>query len=338
MLSVCPINTVLASLSVVEAVVKVREEATLEKLEALVKRASELRSNLNALASAIETKYSSDPRFGSFITNVLKAVRPKEPPNDQLLGVSSSLEKYIEDLERSVKMLTEYVIALDKLQEGLAKLERELGELQAWSELLRELAPHLAAETSRLTTNAQRLLFQPPLEDLRRLLDEVELTVKEAKSHNRVCKTVYINRANELLSRASQLLKTIKRIRGGTSLLEAGRLQAYEEALAKIVDRLVEATRRPLEVKLDLVAMKAEIEAIEREASVLGERVLSEEEEATAKEIERIARGLGGRVLTLSALLEVLSRRTGLPTDTVVRQLLTLEKKGFVTVQVKLTV
>ncbi|MEM2298579.1 MAG: hypothetical protein QXW23_03570, partial [Thermofilaceae archaeon] len=112
----------------VEAVVEARREVGLDRLEVLVRRANELKANLGALVSAIESKYSSDPQLGSLISNVLKAVKPPEPPDEQLFNVASSLERYVGELERSVKLLTEYAVTLDKLQEGFGKLEKEAEE------------------------------------------------------------------------------------------------------------------------------------------------------------------------------------------------------------------
>lgn len=321
----------------VEAAVETRKEVSLDRLEALVRRANELRASLNALVGAIESRYSADPRFGGLVSNVLRAVKPSDLSGEQLVEASSSLEKYVTELERRAKMLTEYAVMLDRLQGELSKLEGEASELAVWSELLKEQAPHLAAEAAKLSLSAQRLILQPPLEDLRKVSSEVELLLKEVRSHNRVCRTAYVNRANELLGAASQLAKAVRRARGRLSLTEASRLLALEEALRGALERLNAAARRPLEAKVHLEVVKAELEAIEREVSSLAERAF-EEEGVLAREIERLARGLEGKVVTLSVLLEILAKRTGLPLEVLVRQLITLEKRGVASVQVRLAV
>ncbi|MEM1567558.1 MAG: hypothetical protein QXI84_03685 [Thermofilaceae archaeon] len=320
----------------VEAVVEARREVSLDRLEVLVRRANELKANLGALVSAIESKYSSDPRLGSLISNVLKAVKPPEPPDEQLFSVASSLERYVGELERSVKLLTEYAVTLDKLQEELGKLEREAEELMAWSELLREIAPHLANDASRLAMRAQRLIFQPPLEDLRRALDEVDFLLREAKSHNRVCRTAYVNRVNELLGTASQLIKAVKRAHAGSALTEASKLLAFEEALKEVMKKLTEAARQPLAAKIDLAKIKLDLGNIEREVSLILEQVFNEVDRDLTREIERLARSLNGRPIALSTLLETLSKRVNLPVEAITLQLVSLEKRGFVTIQVKL--
>jgi len=325
---------------VVEALAEARAEVSLERLGALIRRATELRSNFEALAGAIRAKYSSDARISSLVGNVIKALEPQEVSRDRLADISSRLESYVENLERSVKLLTEYAVLLDRLEEGLKRLEREGAELAAWSELLKAAAPHLAAEAAKLAAAAQRLLSQRLFEegDLRRVVDEVELALREARSHARVCRTAYSNRVNELLSQASQVLKALRKAGGAVQLEEAGRVRALEDRLSGLVARLSEALQRPLEVKLDLAAARAELSQIEEEAAALVERALSGEGEVVAREVERLARSLEGRPLTLSLLLETLSRRTGIPMDALARQLVMLEKRGFLTVHVKLSV
>jgi len=323
---------------VTEVVVEAREKADLSKLEMLIKRANELKTNIEALARAIESKYSADPRLGSVVKNLLKTMQPPEPPSDQLLSVSNSLEKYVSALEFGVKTLTTYAVTLDELYEDLEKLEREVAELVVWEELLRNLAPHLASEASRLASRAQRLLSQPPLDEPKRALDEVETFLKEVRSHNRVCRTVYTNRLNELLSTVSQLAKTLKRASKVQTPTDAGRLFAYDEALRKLEEKLEEASRRPLEVKLDLVAVKRELESIEREISVLAESALSAEEGSLARELERVARALDTRAVSFMSLVESLSRRSGLPLEKVCYLIYLLEKRGFVALEVRVKV
>jgi len=320
---------------VVEALLEVREKVDLSKLEVLVKKASELKTNLEALARAIETKYAADPRLGGVVKNLLKAVQPPEPPSDQLLTVSSSLERYVSALETSVKALASYAVALDRLYENLVKLEKEVGELAAWEELLRGSAPHLAAEAAKLAAKARRLLSQPPLEDPQRVLDEVELCLREVRGHARVCRTVYVNRLNELLSKVSLLLKALKKASRAQSTLEAEKLLAYEEALRKLEERLEEASRRPLELKLDLAAAKRELESVEGELAELAESALSGEESGVARELERMARSLDSRVVSYASLVESLSRRSGLPIEKVCFLLYMLEKRGFASLEVR---
>jgi len=321
---------------VVEALLEVRGRADLSKLEALVRRASELKTNLEALARAIETKYAADPRLGSVVKNLLKTAQPPEPPSDQLLTASSSLEKYVSALENSVKALASYAVALDRLYESLVKLEKEAGELAAWGELLREAAPHLAAEATKLVAKAGRLLSQPPLEDPQRMLEEVELCLREVRNRTRVCKTVYVNRLNELLSEVSRLSKLLKRASRAQTPLEAGKLLAYEETLRKLGEKLEEASRRPLELKLDLTAVKRELENVERELAELAESALSGEEGSVAKELERLARSLDSRTVSYALLVESLSRRSGLPIEKVCHLLYVLEKRGYLSLEVRI--
>lgn len=319
-----------------EVIVETRGSADLGKLEMLIRRANELKTNIEALARAIESKYSKDPRLGSIVKNLLKTVQPPEPPNDQLFSISSSLEKYVSALEFGVRTLTTYAVTLDKLYEELDKLEKEVAELTVWEELLKNLAPHLAAEASRLASRAQRLLSQPPLDEPKRALDEVEASLKEVRSHIRVCKTVYMNRLNELSSAVSQLAKTLKRASRIQTPAEAGKLLVHEEALKKLGERLEEASRRPLEVKLDLVAVKRELENIEREISELAESALNAEEGNVARELERVARALEARSVSYASLVESLSKRSGLPLEKVCYLLYLLEKKGFISLEVRI--
>lgn len=317
---------------------RARGEADLSKLEALVKKANELRTNLEALVRAIESKYAADPRLGGVVKNLLRAIQPQEPPGDQLLTLSSSLEKYVSSLETAVKALASYAVALDRLHEDLVRLEKEAGELAAWEELLREVAPHLAAEAAKLVAKARRLLSQPPLEDPQRALDEVELCLKEVRAHARVCRTVYSNRLNDLLSEVSQLLKSLKRASRAQTPLEAGKLLAHEESLKRLEERLEEALRRPLELKLDLAAVKRELEGIGRELAELAESALSGEESGVAKELERLARSLESRSVSYASLVESLSRRSGLPIEKVCYLLYALEKKGYASLEVRVKV
>lgn len=308
----------------------------MDRLELLIRRANELKVNLGALVKAIESKYSSDLRLGSLISNVLQAVKPPELPDEQLFNMASDLEQYVGALERSVKLLAEYAVMLDKLQEGLERLEKEAEELAAWGELLRETSPHLANDAARFAAKARRLILQPPLEDLRRALDEIDFLLREARSHNRVCRTAYVNRVNELLSTASQLVKAVKRAHAGSALTEASKLLSFEESLKELLRRLNEAVKQPLAARLDLAKIKSELESIEREVSLILEQVLNEVGRDLTREIERLARGLDGRPITLSMLLETLSKKMNIPVEALTRQLLTLEKRGFITIQVKL--
>jgi len=323
---------------VAEVIAQQRREESLERLEALVRRANELRASLNALLNAIESKYSSDPRLGSLLQNVLKAVRPPDISSEQLLSVSSSLERYVEELERSVKILTEYVVVLDKLQEALSALEGELEELEAWCELLRDLAPHLAAEAAKVAASISRYTAQPPLEDLKRAYSEAELLLREAKRCSRVCRTAYVNRVNELLAVAQQLAKTAKRVHASLALTDASAILAIEDSLRALISQLSEASSKPLKARLNLLQVKSELDAIEQKLSSLSEHVPAEGDAKLVRELERIAIALEGRTIALSNLLEILAKRTGLPLDAILRQLVLLEKKGLASIQVKLSV
>lgn len=320
-----------------EVLLENKREFSLEKLEALTRKANELRANLNALLRAIESKYSSDSRFGSLVKNLLRTVHIPEPVSESLIEASSSLEKYVAELERRVKTLTEYAVALDKVYSEIEKLEGEVEELEKWEELLRELAPHLSAEASRLLSSAHRLIQQPPFDDIRRFLDEISLLSREIANQNRVCKSVYLNRVNELLSSASQLYKAVKRVVKAQPFLEAGEIRSYEESLRRLVEKLEAANRRPLEEKLDLASIKKEIEKIEKEISKLAEGSLSDEENSLIKELEKLARSLSSRPVNYFTLLELLSRRTGIPVDRAAYMLYVLEKRGLITLQVRLS-
>ncbi|RLF05531.1 MAG: hypothetical protein DRK00_04195 [Thermoprotei archaeon] len=322
---------------VVEVLVQVPREEGLERVEKVVKRVNELRANLNALFNAIKSRYSSDPRLSKLVENLLEAYRPPDPPNgDRLLELSSSLEEYAAGLERSVKILTKYAVALDRLNEELDKLEKLVGELDRWSSLLRDVAPHLSSEALKLVSRANRLLQQLPLEDPLRTLDEASITVREARRLSRVCKRVYANRVNELLSSASQLLKTLRRAARSTSMMGASEARMYEAELRKIIDRLEAALREPLEQGLSLSPLREELKRLEEASSKLLEGLLSREEEAVVRELERLARALEDRPVELSRLIEAVSRKAGLPIERAAYLLYVVEKKGFARLHVRL--
>ncbi|MEM1509441.1 MAG: hypothetical protein QW291_07265 [Thermofilaceae archaeon] len=320
-----------------EVLLETKKEVSLEKLESLTRKANELRANLNALLRAIESKYSSDPRFGSLVKNLLKAIRPPEPIDNSLIVASNSLEKYVTELERGVKTLTEYAVTLDKIYSELGRLENEVKELGKWEELLKELAPHLSAEATRLLSSAHKLIQQPPFDDVKRFSDEILILSKEIRSHNRVCKSVYLNRVNELLSSASQLYKAVKRIVKAQPFSERSEIRSYEESLRKLVEKLESVNRRPLEEKLDLTLVKREIEKIEKEISNIAEGLLSGEENSLIKELEKLTRSLDNRLVSYSTLLEALSRRTDMSVDKIAYMLYVLEKRGLITLQIRLS-
>lgn len=320
----------------VETVVETRGGAGLDKLESLARRANELKANLNALLHAIETKYLHDPRFSSLVKNMLRTIHPPEPPSEQLFLVSSSLEKYVSALEHSVKTLTEYAVALDRLYEELDKLNKELSELSAWGELLKEVAPHLASEAQKLQASAQKLLSQPSLEDPKRSLDEVELMLKDIRSHLRVCKTAYINRVNELLLTTSQLARMVKRASRSSLLTETSRILSYEESLRKLEEKLNRAAKQPIETMLSLSQVKAELDRIEGELSQLTDLDANSEEEMIIREIDRLAHALENRAVNLTLVIETISKRTGLPIEKVLYQLYLMEKRKVVSIYVKL--
>ena len=322
---------------VVEVLVQVPREEGLERVEKAVKRVNELRASLNALFNAIRSRYSSDPRLSKLVENLLEAYRPPNPPDsDRLLEVSSSLEEYAAGLERSVKALTRYAVALDRLNEELNKLERLASELDKWGSLLRDVAPHLSSEALRLVSRVNRLLQQLPLEDPLRTLDEASITVREARRLSRVCKSVYANRVNELLSSASQLLKSLRRASRSTSIITASEARMYEEEVRKIISRLEEALREPLSHGLNLSPIREELKKLEEASSKLLEGLLSGEEEAVVRELERLARALEDRGVELSTLIEALSRKTGLSIERAAYLLYVVEKKGFARLHVKL--
>ncbi|MCS7104712.1 MAG: hypothetical protein NZ954_04020 [Thermofilaceae archaeon] len=320
----------------VETVVETRGGAGLDKLESLARRANDLKANLNALLHAIETKYLHDPRFSSLVRSVLRTVQPPEPPSEQLFLVSSSLEKYVNALEHSVKTLTEYAVALDRLYEELDKLNRELSELSAWGELLKEVAPHLASEAQKLQASAQKLLSQPPLEDPKRSLDEVDLILKDIRSHMRVCKTAYVNRVNELLLTTSQLARMVKRASRSSLLTETSKFLSYEESLRKLEEKLNRAAKQPIETMLNLSQVKAELDRIESELSQLTDLDANSEEEMVIREIDRLAHAFENRAVNLSLVIETISKRTSLPIEKVLYQLYLMEKRKVVSIYVKL--
>lgn len=320
-----------------EVLVEAQKEEGLERVEKAVRRVNELRASLNALFNAIRSRYSSDPRLSTLVENLLEAYRPPHiPDSSRLLEVSSSLEEYAMGLERSVKLLTRYAIALDRLSEELGRLEKLAGELEKWGSLLRDSAPHMSSQALKLVSRVSRLLQHLPLEDPLRTLDEASIAVREARRLCRLCRNVYVNRVNELLSSASQLLKTLKRASKSSSMVAASEARVYEEEVRKIVGSLEEAAREPLNNSLNLSHVRERLKELEEASSRLFEGLLSGEEEDVLRRLERLSRALGERGVGFTTLVEAISRKTGLSIERAAYLLYVVEKKGFVRLQVRL--
>lgn len=319
-------------------VVEASREDVLGRVERVVRRAAELRASFEAIARALRSRHSSDPRLRELVENLLKTYTPPPPPDPRrMLEVSSSIEEYVERFERIVEALASHAVALERLSMEIGKLEDIIGELEEWGEMLKDLAPHMSSEAFKLLSKARKIVEQLPLEDPSRSIDEIALTVKEARRVIRVCRGIYEGRVKELLTRASWMLKVLKKACRVASLSEIGEIKRYERRLASISEELEACLKAPLEYRVGIAAVRMELGEMEKRISELFRGVLGEDEEIVVEELERVSKALGGRTLDYSGLVETISRSTGIPLERAAYLIYLVSKKGFIAVKVKLS-
>jgi len=319
-----------------DTLVQVREEDTLRKAEKIIRRINELRASFESIKKTLQAKYSTEPRLKELVENLLQAYSPPPPPStEQLALASKSLEGYTAQLEDVVRKLASYVLSLEDLSHSIKRLEEEVQHLAVWEERLAKMAPHLASECHKLRARSMRLLSQVPLEDPSRSLDEIELTLQEARRLSRIARGVYEGRVAEAIAMAGRIRKLLEKALRIASMEEAEGLRSTEREVDEIAKLLERARSNPLEYGVDLDDAKSRLSAAESQVAPLISKSLSGEEQAVLRQLERAHRLAQGKSMSIAALADAVSRSTGLPVEEVLKTIYSLSRKGLVDVRVR---
>ncbi len=310
-----------------EVVAELRESAKTKELAEVAGRAAELEERVVHVVDALSEGFGrAYPPVRKALDAFLRSKRVPELEGRALHEASGEIREYSERLEEYIEELSSFASKLHELDGALRELDRERRELERWRKTAEELDKGLCAEVDKLLRNARRILEEEGL-DVDGLLSEARQCTSEIARARLRCKALHQRKLSELRELVKACEKLYRWARGLAELEERGRV----EATRKRVESAREALGRGEMARAERVLR----ECLEYYRSVVADK-LGTDEGRVLSALAELSGTLEGRGLQLHALVQLVSKRTGLSVSSVLRALVSLSRRGLLGIKVRL--
>jgi len=312
----------------------------LNELSRKVNEVSELRKQVESIINLLNERYSSnkDSVVKPLFENFIKSNTPPQPP--PVYGISRNLEKNLEEygtkLRSYLELLTRYAKGLEECLEAEKELKRILSKIDKNKEVVRKLDENIYSNLMRLERKSQRILQNPDIPDPYALADELKKSYREIKCLLYRFDQNYKKRLTTVLELCEAAAKLYYQIKPLISLEKAEEARVRFERIRVIRSNIIKAS-----AELANGVYLAEVSDLENQIKEIIEYFEKIMEESSSKKYARIMAVLsliskGSKTVPLHALIDEISRSTGLSQEEILETLVYLSRRHAVKLRVKI--
>jgi len=317
-------------------------DSLLSELSKKANEVSELKKRIESIINLLTERYSKNEKsvVSNLFNNFIKSHTPPPPPAIQSasLSLERNLDEYSSKLKNYLDLITRYAKGLEECLEAENNLKRLLSRIEENLPTIEKIDPSIYSSIVKIRNKALKTLQNPSVPDPYALADELKKHTRELKCLLHRFDQNYKKKLSEIVEMCDAALKLYYQIKPLVAFDKAEIARENFEKIKIIKSKVIKAVS-------DFTQGKYSEEVPELENEVkriieLYEKILGEE---SSKDYAKVFSVLSlmsksSRTIPFHALIDEISRSTGIPQDKVIKMLVYLSRKHAVKIRVKIEV